>query len=274
MKIIAKIILYRLSLGYGFWRKIHIFQHGAMEIAQYAHSTFKKHYEMAGCPKNYVCLELGPGDSLNTALIAKEFGAIKTYLIDNGDYATKKMEIYHETRDFLLELGYAIEVDLSNIYNMLESTRATYLIGGLRSLKQMPDNSVDFLFSQAVLEHIRKKELLQTLSELYRLLKPSGVGTHVVDLKDHLAENLHSLRFSEAIWESKLFSSSGFYTNRFRFSEVISMLESIGYEYEVISKRTWDKLPLDRKKLTKQFQDYSDEDLCIYGFTIKTIKKA
>ena len=41
-------------------------------------------------------VEIGPGDSINTAIIASALGAEKIYMIDKAFYATKEISIYNE----------------------------------------------------------------------------------------------------------------------------------------------------------------------------------
>jgi len=267
-KIIIKIFLSRLPFQYKIWRKICIFQHGYMHSPQYAYSVFTKHFQLVKIESNFVCLELGPGDSLFSALIAKALGAEKTFLVDVGDYCSRNMSLYRAMYKFLLEQGYKLKVDLSSFERLMHSCRTIYMTSSLSALKKIPDNSVDFIFSQAVLEHIRKDEFLPTLRELHRILKPTGISSHVVDLRDHLGGALNNLRFSELIWESNFFAKSGFYTNRIRFSEMLSLFEKAGFKVDIISKNIWNKLPTPKSKLHKQFYQLSDQDLSIASFIV------
>ena len=70
----------------------------------------------------------------------------------------------------------------------------------MSSIKKIPSNSVDLIFSQAVMEHIRKKDFEAMNSELYRVLKKDGVISHQIDLRDHLGGGLNNLRFSDSLW--------------------------------------------------------------------------
>ena len=81
-------------------------------------------------------------------------------------------------------------VDLLCFYN------TEYLTSGLESLKEIDDNSVDYIFSHSVLEHVRKYELNALIKEMYRVLKPNGVISHNINYKDHLDDSLNNLRFS------------------------------------------------------------------------------
>ena len=85
VKIAAKIVLARLPLPYHFWEKIGLFKQGGMDRPEYALRIFRRHFDaasLAGKADGFVGLELGPGDSLDSALIAKTFGASKTFLVD------------------------------------------------------------------------------------------------------------------------------------------------------------------------------------------------
>ena len=267
-KIIIKIFLSHFPVRHKIWRMLPLIHYGPMQSSQYAYSIFTKHFSMTKNMSSFVCLELEPGDSLFSALIARAFGSKKVFLVDVEDCASRSMIIYHSMYSFLLEKGYNLEVDLSNFDNLMRSCRAVYLTSGLQSLMELPDNSVDFIFSNAVLEHIRRSEFLPTLKELQRILKPTGICSHVVDLRDHLGGGLNHLRFSNLIWESDFFVKSGFYTNRIRFSEMLSFFEKAGFKINVISKNIWNKLPTPKSKLHKQFCQLSDQDLNIASFIV------
>lgn len=82
-----------------------------------------------------------------------------------------------------------------NFKDVLAATNSQYFTDGLSSLRSIPTHSIDFIFSQAVLEHLRKHEFLDMMKELRRILKPTGICSHQVDLKDHLGGALNNLTF-------------------------------------------------------------------------------
>jgi len=104
-----------------------------------------------------------------------------------------------------------------------------------------------------VLEHVRKHEFLDTMRECFRVLTVEGVASHRVDLKDHLGGSLNNLRFSERIWESEFFVNSGFYTNRIRFPEMISLFKNAKLRVEIGDIRRWERLPVKRQSLSNRF---------------------
>ena len=72
------------------------------------------------------------------------------------------------------------------IEGILKYMGSSYYTDGLASLKSLKKNSFDLIYSQAVLEYVRLHEFKDTMIECYKLLKPSGRMSHVVDFKDHL----------------------------------------------------------------------------------------
>lgn len=102
-------------------------------------------------------------------------------------------------------------------------------------MKSITDKSVDLVFSQAVLEHLRLEQLNSIIKETYRILKPGGCASHRINLKDHLGGGLDNLRFSKRTWESNFIATSGVYTNRLRASEITGIFREVGFE--IIEKR-------------------------------------
>jgi len=90
-KIAAKLILGRMPFRHQLLRRLGMFKHGQMDEATYALKIFNLHRKATfpdGLPTDFSALELGPGDSLANALIAKAHGAKTVYLCDVGHYTT------------------------------------------------------------------------------------------------------------------------------------------------------------------------------------------
>lgn len=272
----AKILLSRLPVDYGFWRRISLFRHGRMEDPAYAHRVFLRHYQRylaaGGRATGYSVLELGPGDSLNTALIARTYCADEVILLDTVAAAHRDLEPYRTLLRYLKSACHAPPVCALKAFDsldaMLEHCRARYFTGGLDSLRRLPAHSVDFVFSQAVLEHVRRAEIGSYFLELHRILHPGGIMSHRIDFKDHLGNALNSLRFPSRYWESSFLARSGFYTNRLRASEILEMLRTAGFECHVIHEDRWTQPPIKRSCLAEEFSDLTDNDLSISGFDV------
>lgn len=273
VKIAAKIVLSRLSTGYRIWQRIGLFKHGQMEDPSYALSCYETHYKRVSFSRKgngFVCLELGPGDSLFSALITRAFGGSASYLVDVGPFAVTDVERYRRMSELLRQKGLPVTDTYawSRINDYLMACQARYLTEGVCSLKDIPNASVDFIWSNAVLEHIRKCDFFLMLRELRRIIRPDGVCSHRVDLRDHLSGALNNLRFSDRTWESEFFSSSGFYTNRIRFSEMLGLFRDSGFSVEIVDVDRWNALPTPHAALASEFSQLSDEELRVSVFDV------
>lgn len=253
-----------------------------MQDYSYALKVFIGHLTRAGLldkekNSNKTVMELGPGESLFTALLAKSHGFERSLLVDVGDFTLPDIETYKSLAYWLTKEGLPCpSIDnCDSVASMLTVLNSQYLTHGLSSLKELPDDSVDLVFSQAVLEHVRKHQFVETFKELWRIMKLEGVSTHVVDFKDHLEQSLNNLRFRDRTWEADWFApSSGFYTNRIRLSEMVKLIENQGFKVEVVEKTEWKVVPLPRSKLDTQFRALNEEELKVSGATLRLFKQA
>jgi SAM-dependent methyltransferase len=270
--IATKLVAARLPVAHHIWYRLKIFRHGKMIDPAYALGVFERHYAKAGMAAKpaFTCLEIGPGESAFSALVARSKGAAETILVDAGHYIRYSEDAYRSLSRFLEQQGVQVPraVDYSSLKSYLESLNARYLFSGAGSLAELPDASVDFIWSQAVLEHIRKADFLRTLRELRRVMKPNGVASHRVDLKDHLGGSLNNLRFREDCWESEFMATSGFYTNRIRYAEMIELFERAGFRVSEVESVRWPTLPLMRARMALPFREMPEDDLRVSGFDV------
>lgn len=270
--IAVKLLLAKMPISYHKWRSFGIFRHGEMLDLTYATNVFFKHYDRVRKSINggFTTLELGPGDSLASAVLSHAVGASSSVLLDVGKFAqTSDISFYNRLRSELLEKGFNAGVaPYQSIVDMLSKTNSSYLSNGLKDLKSLQSNSLSFVFSNAVLEHIRKSEFEIYVRELYRCHAPGSIGSHRVDLRDHLTGSLHSLRFSEKVWEEAFGYNSGFYTNRLRVNEIIDVFAKCGFDIILCESETWDSLPLAREALHKSFRNLDLNVLLVKGFDL------
>ena len=256
-KILAKIIICRLPVSYALWRRLDLFRHGEMDDPAHAITVFRSHYERATALRplreGFTMLEIGPGDSLFSAVIAKSFGAARSFLIDGGPFARHNLAPYRALEAVLKAAGLCPLrlTGHTTIEEILTAVSGTYLTAGLESFAQIEDHSVDFIWSNVALEHVARPDFQPMVQEMRRVLKSDGVMSHSIDLRDHLQNSLNNLRFSEGIWESYLFRNSGFYTNRLRFHEILQIFEDGGLQSKLVKMVHWDDLPLPRNKLAR-----------------------
>ena len=273
IRIGAKLVLSRLPLSSIHWRRIGIFRHGKMDQPDYSVVSFERHLSRLGlCADDLggrVFMELGPGDSIATAIIASAYGA-RAILVDAGPFALTDISIYLNLSDYLTKIERS-PPDISGaktLQDILQACNGQYLTDGLTSLFSLRNETVDFVISQAVLEHIRRHEFLASMLESYRVMKVGGLCSHSVDMKDHLGGGLNNLRFSHRVWESAYFSSSGFYTNRIQLNDMLTYFKAAGFEVTNLVCERWDHIPINKSKLSRDFILVSEDDLIINSFDV------
>jgi len=135
VRIGAKIVLARLPVPYRIWKQLRVFEHGDMNEPGRALDTFLEHARTAGVldteshpPRikikgdNFNVLELGPGDPLFTAVIARSLGASRTWLVDAAPFATTDMPGYVGLFELLRQRGLALclERDAQTLPDLLK----------------------------------------------------------------------------------------------------------------------------------------------------------
>lgn len=229
LKVIVKLVAKLFGVDYRLAKRIGFNRHGSMDNIEYARKTFEKY--IAFSPDNpAVILELGPGDSVLTAKFAHDIGA-RAILVDAGDFASQDAGLYRAM------LGR----NIAGRDDFLRQTNACYLTEGVESLRTLPSSSVDFCFSNAVLEHIRRRDLDELMRQLNRIIKPNGMMAHQIDLKDHLGGGLNNLRFCDSFWENDWVASAGFYTNRVSSDSWKTLFED---HFDVL---LWEEIPFAKR---------------------------
>jgi hypothetical protein len=270
-----KLVLSRVPAGYQAWRRLTIFRHGEMHDPAYALAVFRAHFAHARVPAGagFVALELGPGDSLASAIIAAAHGATHTYLIDVGAFATPDLRVYRRLCGYLRQQGLQ-PPDLEAVHDLdglLRTCNASYGTRGLLSLREIPTAAVDFAWSHAVLEHVRRKEFVEFARETRRITRCGGVCSHQIDLQDHLGGALNNLRISSRWWEAEWMARSGFYTNRLRMADIIGTFEGAGFTVRTLATTHWDALPTPLHALAPEFRNCAVADLLVRSFAVALI---
>jgi len=272
LKIAAKLVLSRLGISHKCWRAVSLFKHGQMLDVGYAQAVFGRHTKHApGGGGNL--LEIGPGDSVMTALLAyADFSHVT--LVDSKVFASETAEPYIAASKDLAQAGRPVP-DLEAVASfdaLLGALRCDYRTQGLASLGTIPANSIDFSFSHAVFEHLPLRQVEEFCSELFRVTRPGAKSSHVIDFEDHFCQSLHSLRFTEKTWESPLFARSGFYTNRRRLSHLIEAFEDAGFVVDTLEQYKWDILPVSRARMDLNFRGLTECDLLTRGAHLVLLK--
>ena len=274
-KIAAKLVLSRLPVPHRVWSQLNIFRHsyGSQNAADQVRAMRARidWFEARTGRLPRAVLELGPGEVTTRAVVNKALGVERTIFVDVGDFGTREVGEYQRLAEAAREQGLAAP-DLASARDREEvfaRCGAEYHVEGIASLKRLPSACADFILSEAVIEHIRWHDLAPTFRETRRLLVPGGLAWHAVDFQDHMGGKLENLRFPPALWESRLMSSSGFYTNRASASEVVRLLQAAGFDVEVVARRLWREPPTTRRRIARDLQRvWSEDDLRVSSITL------
>jgi SAM-dependent methyltransferase len=273
LKIAAKVVLSRVPISHRLMKRAGLFNVGSMDRPKYAVAVFQRHFKNAVFARKgqpFVTLELGPGFSVSSAVIARACGASASYAVDSSPLATRDAQSYRQLATYLRENGFhpPLLENCNSVDEVLKECGGAYLTQGVESLKTIPTASVDFVWSHVVLQHVRRKDFVPLLGELRRIQRRDGVGSHTISIADILGGNLNDLRFSQKTWESDLMANSGFYTNRIRYNEYLKYFSEVGFVPQVYRIAQWDTLPTPRSKMAPEFASLPESELQISGFDV------
>jgi hypothetical protein len=257
-----------------------------------------------------IVAELGPGDSLGIGLSALLSGCSKLYALDVVKYweNQRNLQIFEELIELFKSKSnipdnreypkvhpeidnYNFPIDTiseAQLNESLSEDRLAMIKNELNNINnpnnsfitvQIPwndsniikRNSVDFIYSQAVLEHI--EDLENTYNAMREWLKPSGLMSHTIDFKSHeitKSWNGH-WTFSDFEWEI-VKGGKKFLINRQPYSDHIELHSKYGFE---ILEKSIVKLKnsLTKEQLSKRFKTLTDEELTTSGMYILSKKK-
>jgi hypothetical protein len=155
--------------------------------------------------------------------------------------------------------------DLEKLY------RIHYHAPGDARATGLPDRSVDFICSTAVMEHIPEPEIRAIMKECRRIASPRAVFSFIIDYHDHYgtADGKITLwnfyRYSHKQWRK--FNPPNHYQNRLRHSDHERIFQDLGLEI-VQAERTippWSEPSLKKVPVCEEFNRYSLEDLLTAG---------
>lgn len=264
-KLASKVIAANLGIPYSFWRRHGVSKLGAMLNPEYARDVYKHHLVHAN-PSAETLLEIGPGDSLFTAVYAHPRFK-KKVLIDAGPFAETEPHTYGVLIDELRSIGECMPEarEYSSLESLLNTLNCKYLINGVASFSELQDGEIDFSFSHSCLQHIPLYQFQTFSDELYRVTAEGGTGSHLLDFRDMLAGSLNHLRFSSSAWESEWVRKTNMYTNRLRIGSIQCAFQKSGFNVEIFDRKCWDRLPISKASLDPEFRSMDDKELLAYG---------
>lgn len=139
-----------------------------------------------------------------------------------------------------------------------------YRVGDARQMQEGED-SFDLVVSNNVLEHVSAEVMRDILTEFRRVLKPTGVHSHFIDMSDHFAHLDNSitiynfLRFSSRQW--KMLDNAVQPQNRWRLSDYLNLFQDLGWRPEQKRLREGNMEALQGIKLAPEFRAKDPVDL-------------
>ncbi|MEI6084993.1 MAG: class I SAM-dependent methyltransferase [Verrucomicrobiota bacterium] len=132
---------------------------------------------------------------------------------------------------------------------------------------KLPDNSIDVVFSNSVLEHVPRGVIRLMMQEAERVLRPGGLSIHSVNCADHYAYFDKSItfmnyyQFTEKDWQ--FWNNDLQYQNRMRPQDFIELSEQAGLKTVLAKHKPRPDLlaKLPALKLAPEFQQYPPEQL-------------
>jgi len=270
------------------------------------HLVMAKNNGLNAYPK--VVAELGPGDSLGIGLAALISGSEQYFAFDVVEHANtqRNLKIFDElvelfrnrtpipgddefpvVKPSLSNYDFPVEIlDEKRLSEALEESRIKRIRDSLanfhanNSLIQykvpwyneniLEKESVDMIFSQAVLEHV--DDLKGTYRSMYLWLKPDGYISHQIDFRSHGTSdewNGHWV-YSDLLW--KLIKGKRAYLlNREPYSTHIKILEEESFQLVFDAKNKF-KSNLTREDFAKRFKSMSDDDMTTLGVFFQATK--
>ncbi len=218
-------------------------------------------------------MEYGPGDLPGVAALMVARGASKVYCVDRFPLVNLSPKNARVLGD-LIDGSHGIERErlLACLARPGDPAagfapeRIEYLVrpSGLSGLRE----SVDLVFSRAVLEHV--DDLEATFADMTAALRPGALAIHQADLRSHglhLSNPLDFLAWSRSLWQL-MYSEKGV-PNRWRIDKYRSILQRLPAEVlELLPTKlaAHEHVAAVRPALAPEFQAISDEDLSWLGF--------
>jgi len=247
-------------------------------------------------------VELGPGDSLGTGLAALLCGAEKYIAIDAVEHADRErnLRIFEDLvglfrvgapipdqqelpqvlpllddyafpncirrglrRDRLDDIAAALRDDLN------KKSLATY-VNAIEAPGAILSESVDLIFSQAVLEHVDDLDTVYT--NCFAWLRPGGIMSHQIDFKSHGTSrewNGH-WAYPDSIWRL-IRGKRPYLINRQPCGTHLEALAKVGFVV-LSEERTRRSSRLTQGQLARAFRGISTDDLTTAGVYLITKK--
>lgn len=188
----------------------------------------------------------------------RQFDALKHLFANLGAIWKEQGRLNGSQNDVLEAISKS--VDYAELYRRLG---LSYKIDEKGSLTGYKNDQYDCVYSFHVLEHIGRDYIGDTISNIYRVLKPGGYAIHQIGIDDHLAHYdsgvsmKNYLRYSRKTWK-RFFENSVQYHNTLQPDDYMRMFKSRQFEIIEVAR---EKCDISGLPVTDDWKKYSQEDL-------------
>jgi SAM-dependent methyltransferase len=163
-----------------------------------------------------------------------------------------------------------IRKNLQSVLSQEENDMLTYITPWSGVLPPRILESVDWILSQFVMEHV--DDLPVVYEQFYGLLKPGGCMTHHIDFRSHWTSYEWNgyWAYDDRIWRM-IRGKRPYFINRMPLSEHLSCIRRAGFEVLHLIKTKCDS-GIALKQLARRFSNLSADDLQIMGAMIVASK--
>ena len=231
-----------------------------------------------------VC-EIGTGWDAISALLFYLMGAKIIYTCDHIPHVRYKLvkEVINQIGNRIGEIHSITLIPRSVLVNRIKKLKCVtnskmmfkraniiYKSPGDATRIELSDNSIDLVFSYAVLEHVSENIIYSLMIETKRILRKNGIVYHAIGLGDHYAgfdksiNKVNFLRYPEWLW-SFFIKNKISYHNRLREKEFINIFELHGAKIEMLNNKIdpGDIETLKTMKIDKRFSGMTREELAV-----------
>jgi SAM-dependent methyltransferase len=227
----------------------------------YVMRVYKQHIGGVGSVRGKDCVEIGPGGNLGLGIMLLLDGARSAVALDTVNFIEGKhlQPLYEE-----LVRAAGSSADPQSLSESL-----VYLAPVDISASGLETATVDVLVSHACFEHF--VDPAGAIREIARLLRPGGVTSHQIDLRDHrdMSRPLRFLRLGDASWKLATSNRVSLTPSRWRASDYESAFIAAGLE--LVSSDTTDSYDVtdaERARFAPRFRRKAVEDLRRTGIFI------
>ncbi len=257
---IIKIFLYSIPIKYKI-RKHFFGKHRAMDKVEYSREVFDKHvsshidFKERKRPKRI--LEIGPGDSCFTAIMAMEIGVEEIVLIDKDlssiNISLNKLinkgiivERYHD----LDQNNYKAEdYILESKHQKNKSIKLKIIESDFKKNNINIGKSFNVIFSNAVLQHLNCQQLENLIKLSIKSAKKETIHSHQVRFTDHISgkdQKFDHHSVPKAIWNNYFIQRLPFWTNRLEKDDYLNLFYKYGMRVNVRQKESIEFRPVNQ----------------------------